>query len=214
MPEKQFDFSIRMDKENSTPELEPFDIMVTPDTKGPKSVAVLMFFGGLLLILLAFGDFQLSQQDDLTDAEIEIILETPNADLNTDISNDDYQKFHDSARQGYLIRAAGLAISGSLIVLGAPFLYSLNKKGAYLGIEGAAIGLVTGVIGSMMINEAAVEYLSGPLLLTYKLLTYSCGICMLICGAMTSLPLVNARARMALNGKHKVKIKIDDGGEE
>ena len=214
MSEKQFDFSIRMDKENSTPELEPFDITVTPDTKGPKSVAILMFFGGLLLILLAFGDFQLSQQEDLTDEEIEIILETPNADLDTDISNDDYQKFHDSARQGYLIRAAGLAISGSLIVLGAPFLYSLNKKGAYLGIEGAAIGLVTGVLGSMMINDAAVEYLSGPLLLTYKLLTYSCGICMLICGAMTSLPLVNARARMALNGKHKVKIKTDYEGEE
>lgn len=214
MSEKQFDFSIRMDKENSTPELEPFDITVTPDTKGPKSVAILMFFGGLLLILLAFGDFQLSQQEDLTDEEIEIILETPNADLDTDISNDDYQKFHDSARQGYLIRAAGLAISGSLIVLGAPFLYSLNKKGAYLGIEGAAIGLVTGVFGSMMINDAAVEYLSGPLLLTYKLLTYSCGICMLICGAMTSLPLVNARARMALNGKHKVKIKTDSEGEE
>ncbi len=214
MSEKQFDFSIRMDKENSTPELEPFDITVTPDTKGPKSVAILMFFGGLLLILLAFGDFQLSQQEDLTDEEIEIILETPNADLETDISNDDYQKFHDSARQGYLIRAAGLAISGSLIVLGAPFLYSLNKKGAYLGIEGAAIGLVTGVLGSMMINDAAVEYLSGPLLLTYKLLTYSCGICMLICGAMTSLPLVNARARMALNGKHRVKIKADSEGEE
>ena len=214
MSEKQFDFSIRMDKENSTPELEPFDITVTPDTKGPKSVAILMFFGGLLLILLAFGDFQLSQQEDLTDEEIEIILETPNADLDTDISNDDYQKFHDSARQGYLIRAAGLAISGSLIVLGAPFLYSLNKKGAYLGIEGAAIGLVTGVLGSMIINDAAVEYLSGPLLLTYKLLTYSCGICMLICGAMTSLPLVNARARMALNGKHKVKIKTDSEGEE
>ena len=214
MSEKQFDFSIRMDKENSTPELEPFDITVTPDTKGPKSVAILMFFGGLLLILLAFGDFQLSQQEDLTDEEIEIILETPNADLETDISNDDYQKFHDSARQGYLNRAAGLAISGSLIVLGAPFLYSLNKKGAYLGIEGAAIGLVTGVLGSMMINDAAVEYLSGPLLLTYKLLTYSCGICMLICGAMTSLPLVNARARMALNGKHNVKIKTDSEGEE
>ena len=214
MSEKQFDFSIRMDKENSTPELESFDITVTPDTKGPKSVAILMFFGGLLLILLAFGDFQLSQQEDLTDEEIEIILETPNADLDTDISNDYYQKFHDSARQGYLIRAAGLAISGSLIVLGAPFLYSLNKKGAYLGIEGAAIGLVTGVLGSMMINDAAVEYLSGPLLLTYKLLTYSCGICMLICGAMTSLPLVNARARMALNGKHKVKIKTDSEGEE
>ena len=214
MSEKQFDFSIRMDKENSTPEFEPFDITVTPDTKGPKSVAILMFFGGLLLILLAFGDFQLSQQEDLSDEEIEIILETPNADLDTDISNDDYQKFHDSARQGYLIRAAGLAISGSLIVLGAPFLYSLNKKGAYLGIEGAAIGLVTGVLGSMMINDAAVEYLSGPLLLTYKLLTYSCGICMLICGAMTSLPLINARARMALNGKHKVKIKADSEGEE
>ena len=123
MSEKQFDFSIRMDKENSTPELEPFDITVTPDTKGPKSVAILMF-SEVYLILLAFGDFQLSQQEDLTDEEIEIILETPNADLDTDISNDDYQKFHDSARQGYLIRAAGLAISGSLIVLGAFALFT------------------------------------------------------------------------------------------
>ncbi len=214
MSRKQFDFSIRMDKENSTPKSDPFDMTVTPDTKGPKSVAVLMFFGGLLLILLAFGDFQLSQLDDLTDEEIEIILETPNADVDTEITNEDYQKFHDSARQGYLIRAAGLAISGSLIVIGSPFLYSLNKKGAYLGIEGAAIGLVTGVIGSMMVSDAAGEYLSGPLLLTYKLLTYSCGICMLICGALTSLPLFNARARMALSGNNKVRIKPNLESEE
>ena len=61
----------------------------------------------------------------------------------------------------------------------------------------------------MMINDAAVEYLSGPLLLTYKLLTYSCSICMLICGAMTSLPLVNARAKNGIVRKHKVKIKAD-----
>ena len=101
-----------------------------------------------------------------------------------------------------------------MIVLGAPFLYSLNKKGAYLGIEGAAIGLVTGVIGSMLINDAADQFLSGPLLLTYELLTYSCGICMLICGALTSLPLVNARARMALNGNKKVRIKSDSESEE
>tara|TARA_B100001769_G_C21898017_1_gene484996 strand:- start:98 stop:742 length:645 start_codon:yes stop_codon:yes gene_type:complete len=214
MSEKQFDFSIRMDKENSTPESEPFDMTVKPDTKGPKSVAVLMFFGGLVLILLAFGDFQLSQLEDLSDEEIDLILETPNSDIDTEITNEEYQEFHDSARQGYLIRAAGLAISGSLIVIGAPFLYSLNKKGAYLGIEGAAIGLVTGVIGSMLINDAADQFLSGPLLLTYELLTYSCGICMLICGALTSLPLVNARARMALNGNKKVRIKTDSESEE
>ena len=214
MSEKQFDFSIRMDKENSTPESEPFDMTVTPDTKGPKSVAVLMFFGGLVLILLAFGDFQLSQLEDLSEEEIDIILETPNSDIDTEITIEEYQDFHDSARQGYLIRAAGLAISGSLIVIGAPFLYSLNKKGAYLGIEGAAIGLVTGVIGSMMINDAAEQFLSGPLLLTYELLTYSCGICMLVCGALTSLPLVNARARMALNGNKKVRIKTDSESEE
>lgn len=196
------------------PLLNQSDMTVTPDTKGPKSVAVLMFFGGLVLILLAFGDFQLSQLEDLSDEEIDLILETPNSDIDTEITNEEYQEFHDSARQGYLIRAAGLAISGSLIVIGAPFLYSLNKKGAYLGIEGAAIGLVTGVIGSMLINDAADQFLSGPLLLTYELLTYSCGICMLICGALTSLPLVNARARMALNGNKKVRIKTDSESEE
>ena len=204
--EKQFDFSIRMDKEDSVPLQEDINFSIKPDTKGPKTVAVLMLLGGLLLLLLAYGDFQLSQKEDLTQGEIDIVLETPNSDIDTEISTEDYQKFHDSARQGYLIRAAGLAISGALIVVGSPFLFRLNKKGALLGLEGAIIGLVTGVLGSVLINDSAELYLSGPLLLTYRILTYLCGICMVVCGALTSLPLLNARARMALDGANKVKL--------
>lgn len=205
MSDKQFDFSIRMDKENSVPEDVRLDLSIKADTKGPKTVAVLMLMGGIMLLLLAYGDFQLSQKGDLSQEEIDIILETPNSDIDTEITNEDYQKFHDSARQGYLIRAAGLAIAGILIVIGSPYLFMLNKKGAFLGIEGAAIGFVTGVMGSIMIHNSAEEFLSGPLLLTYQILMYLCGVCMLVCGALTSLPLLNARARMALNGDSKVK---------
>ncbi|MDP6333503.1 MAG: hypothetical protein QF479_02595 [Candidatus Poseidoniaceae archaeon] len=206
MSDKQFDFSIRMDKENSVPQEERLDFAIKADTKGPKTVAVLMLIGGIILLLLAYGDFQLSQKEDLTQEEVEIILETPNSDIDTEITAEDYQKFHDSAKQGYLIRAAGLAISGVLIVIGSPYLFMLNKKGALLGIEGAAIGLITGVMGSIIINNSAEQYLSGPLLLTYRILMYLCGVCMLVCGALTSLPLLNARARMALNGGGKVKL--------
>lgn len=213
MSEKQFDFSIRMDKEDSVPEEEDFDFAIKPDTKGPKTVAVLMLLGGILLLLLAYGDFQLSQKEDLTQAEIDIVLETPNSNVDTEITSEDYQEFHDSARQGYLIRAAGLAISGLLIVIGSPYLFMLNKKGALLGIEGAGIGLVTGVLGSVLINNSAEQYLSGALLLTYRILMYLCGVCMLVCGALTSLPLLNARARMALNGGHKVKLATNKDTE-
>jgi hypothetical protein len=205
MNDKQFDFSIRMDKENSVPDDLRLDLSIKPDTKGPKTVAVLMLLGGIMLLLLAYGDFQLSQKDDLTEAEIDLVLETPNSNVDTEITNEEYQNFHDSARQGYLIRAAGLAIAGSLIAIGSPFLFMLNKKGALLGIEGAAIGFFTGIMGSILINNSAEEYLSGPLLLTYRILMYLCGVCMLACGALTSLPLLNARARMALNGDSKVK---------
>ena len=75
-----------------------------------------------------------------------------------------------------------------------------------MGVEGAAIGLIMGVFGSILINDAASEFLAGPLILTYKIFTYLCGVCMFICGALTSLPLLNARARMALNGGNKVKV--------
>ena len=172
MNDKQFDFSIRMDKENSVPDDVRLDLSIKPDTKGPKTVAILMLLGGIMLLLLAYGDFQLSQKDDLTEAEIDLVLETPNSNVDTEITNEEYQNFHDSARQGYLIRAAGLAIAGSLIVIGSPFLFMLNKKGALLGIEGAGIGFFTGIMGSILINNSAEEYLSGPLLLTYRILMF------------------------------------------
>ena len=92
MSEKQFDFSIRMDKEDSVPKEEDFDFAIKPDTKGPKTVAVLMLFGGILLLLLAYGDFQLSQKEDLTQAEIDIVLETPNSDIDTEITKDEVIK--------------------------------------------------------------------------------------------------------------------------
>jgi hypothetical protein len=206
MTEKQFDFSIRMDNEDSIPNSEPIDFSVRPDTKGPKTVAILMFLGGLLLVVLAYGDFQLSQLSDLSQQEIDMILETPNNDVETEITTEDYQDFHDAARNGYLLRSVGLLVSGVLLIIGAPILFKLNKKGAHLGLLGATIGLTIGIAGSMLVNDAAGQYLSGPLILTYKILMYLCGVCMFICGALTSLPLLNARARMALNGSNKVRI--------
>jgi len=49
-----------------------------------------------------------------------------------------------------------------------------------------------------------VNSLTGPLLLTYEISTYFCGVCMVTCLSLAALPLLNARARLALYSNPKV----------
>jgi len=205
MSEKKFDFSIIMDEnETSTPSDIWGDIPIKPDRKGPKTIAVMIFIGGLLILFQAYSDFTANGLEDVPDSEVERLLETPNSQSETPITPEQYQQFHDDARNsgGYLIRSIGLFISGSLVLFGSVNLFRLLSSGPKIATLGAGIGFISGLYGSHLIRVASDDNLGGALLLTYEIFTYLCGTCMFLCGAFSVLPLINARARAALD-EHK-----------
>ena len=203
--------SIMMGKEDSIPEGPQFpsDILaVRADKKGPQTVAILLIIGAILIAGQAYGDWQLNSAQDLSDSEAEEILVALNSQGGEELSVEDYQDFHDAARDsgGYLLRASGLGLAAILILIGAPLLFKLNPLGAKLSIAGASIGFLGGVAGSYQLNQAAMETLHGPLSFTYEIMMYLCGVCMAICIALAVMPLFNAAARMALYGEDKVTL--------
>ena len=201
--------SIMMGKEDSIPEGPQFpsDILaVRADKKGPKTVAILLMIGAILIAIQAYGDWGLNSAQDLSDSEVEEVLITLNSQSEVELSVDEYQSFHDAARDsgGYLIRAIGLGLAAIMILIGAPLLFKLNPLGAKLSIAGATIGFIGGVVGSYQLNQAAIETLHGPLSLTYEIMMYLCGVCMAVCIALAVMPLFNVAARMALSGEDKI----------
>lgn len=211
MTEKKFDFSIIMEDDNDA---VPDDIWggvpVREDRKGPKTIAILIFIGGLMILFQAYSDFQSHSLEDIPANEVDRLLEAPNSQSDTPITNEEYQQFHDDAREsgGYLIRSIGLFISGTLITIGSINLFRLLKSGPKIATTGAGIGFVSGLYGSHLIRIASDENLSGALLLTYEIFTYLCGTCMFLCGAFSALPLINARARAALKDSSSKKVEL------
>ena len=202
MGEKQFDFSIIMNEDDkSVPSDVWGDIPIKPDRRGPKTIAVMIFIGGLLILFQAYSDFTANGLEDIPDSEVERLLETPNSQSETPITPEQYQQFHDDARDsgGYLIRSIGLFVSGALVTFGSVNLFRLLSSGPKIATLGAGIGFISGLYGSHLIRVASDDNLDGALLLTYEIFTYLCGTCMFLCGAFSALPLINARARAALD---------------
>jgi hypothetical protein len=203
--------SIMMGKEDSIPEGPQFpsDILaVRADKKGPKTVAILLMMSAILLAIFAFENLQSYSAEDLNNSDVEVIIGQPNSQGEEQLSVEDYQEYHDAAREsgGYLLIAIGLGLAAILIFIGSPLLFKLNPLGAKLSIAGASIGFLGGVAGSYQLNQAAIETLHGPLLLTHQLLMYLCGVCMAVCVALAVMPLFNVAARMALYGEDKVTL--------
>ncbi len=202
MSEVDLGFSMRMDENQPEPVMPENLFTIRPDTKGPKSVAVILFFGAILLFFLAYSDVALHQAIDLSTEEVETILTTPNSqgDGSEDVTAEQYQDFHDEARAsgGYAVRGYGLGLGGLLIFIGSILLFRLKSLGAILSVSGASIGLVAGIIGSVLVKGAADATLVGVLLLTYEITVYLCGVCMVMCLGIAALPLINARSRLAL----------------
>ncbi|MDE0857049.1 MAG: hypothetical protein OSA38_00575 [Candidatus Poseidoniaceae archaeon] len=208
MSDLDLGFTMRMDDADAVP-APPVDMFaVRPDPKGPKTVAVLILLGAILLAYQAYGDYQFHNAEDLSDSEVETLLITPNSQASDadDLTVEQYQEFHDQARDsgGYGLRAAGFAITALMMMIGSVLLFQLKPLGAWLNVIGAGIGLTTGVAGSWLVGGAAVNSLTGPLLLTYEISTYFCGVCMVTCLSLAALPLLNARARLALYSNPKV----------
>ena len=172
---------------------------IRPDLKGPKNIAILLFISAFLVSGMGYQDWQL-HHGGLNDAQIEVFLTTPNSQEGEPTSVEDYRDFEASVQEesGYLIRAVALLSTSICLLVGSVLLHRLQRRGALLCVVGASTGLVGGVAGSIIINQNAQEYLGEAMKLTYEIWVYLCGSIMGLCLAVTALPLLNARARLAL----------------
>lgn len=195
------DFSIRMkDDDGIAPPASIF--APRPDKKGPKTIAILLIFGSLLMIVIGFGDIQNSLAKDFPEADLEPILENyQNQEVN--ITAEDYQEYHDEVRDegAYSVRGYSLFVGGLLVLVGGFMLFRLKLLGVKLAISGSLIGLIGGFAGTWMMVGVSGEILPKGVTEITRLMAYMCGICMSICVALAILPIINSSARMALDQK-------------
>ena len=172
---------------------------VRPDRSGPRNLAVLLMLGALVVLWMGYADLQ-AHRIGLSDDQVSTLIATPNAQGGEPTTLEDFRTFENDARdQGaFLTLAVSLLTSGAMVLIGSALLFRLRRVGAYLCTAGAAIGLLGGVVGSIMIRGTAQDHLGDALAFTYEAWVYLCGAMMGLCLAMAALPLLNLRARMAL----------------
>ena len=191
--------SIRMNDDDG---LAPpaFIFAPRPDKKGPKTIAILLIMGSLIMISVGWGDIQNSMRDDFPEEGNDIISNFDNND-EVNVTIEEYQEFHDEIRDNgyYTIRGYSLTIGGGLLIVGGVMLFRLNVIGAKLSITGAIIGLIGGLSSSWLMAQTSTDIFQEEVAMIFKVWSYLCGFCMVICLAMAALPVLNASARAALS---------------
>jgi uncharacterized membrane protein len=194
-------FSIRMSGDDGL--APPAEIFATrPDEKGPKTVAILLIAGAMLMIFVGFGDLQNANSNDLSQEDLDTLL-TNVRNQGDNITDEQYQQFHDDIRESgaYSIRGWSLMIGGIVVGLAGVLLFKLNLQGPKMAMCGAGIGFIGGTYGSWTIKTLSESALPEAMVLANEILTYVCGVCMVLCLALAGLPLMNASAKAALNQK-------------
>ena len=193
------EFSIRMkDDDGIAPPASIF--APRPDEKGPKTIAILLIIGALLMGFTSFGDIQMSFTDDLSQEELDTLLSNVRNN-GENITDEEYQDYHDETRdQGaYSLRGWSVFVGAVLILLGGVLLFSLNVNGPKFALAGSFIAAAGGLYANWTIYTVSLEMLPPSLILANKILGYFCGSCMVICASLAALPLFNAAARAALS---------------
>ncbi len=180
--------------------MDPWAIDPRPDRRGPRSIAVLLALGAVLLGLAGLDALQHHALEDLPAGQVEMTIETPNLNDDVEVTPEQYQAFHDEARDSgaYAWRGWSLVAGMSLVVIGSVGLYALKPWGARLSCLGAVVGLVGGSIGGFRFQAAAEATMEGMLVDTQTYLALACSVMTGLCLAMAAMPLFNHRARLAL----------------
>lgn len=174
-----------------------------PDKKGPKTIAILLIIGAMLMGATAIGDFQSSQAEDLPQKELDDLLTNVRTSNGENITDAEYQEYHDEVRESgaYTIRGGSVMAGAILIFVGGVMLFRLKSMGPKLVITGSIIAAIGGAYANLEIYSLSKEMLPPSLILANKILGYLCGFCMVICASLAILPLFNSAARAALDQK-------------
>lgn len=174
-------------------------VVLLPDRSGPRNVAVILLFGALVLGLTGIDALRQGALEDLPIGQVEMTIETPQQS-GDDITVEDYEAFHDLAKErgAYAWRGWSMSVGMGLVAIGAVGLFFLKPWGPQLAVIGATLSLVGGVVAGFRFQEAAEATLEGLLVETQWQFMLACGASSGLCLAVAALPLLNARARLAL----------------
>lgn len=180
--------------------MDPWSIDPRPDRRGPRSIAVLLLLGAVLLGLAGLDALQHGALEDLPDGQVEMTIETPNLNDEIEVTPEQYQAFHDEARDSgaYAWRGWSLVIGMTSVAVGSLGLYALKPWGPRLASLGAIVALVGGSVGGFRFQAAAEATMEGMLVDTQTYLALACSVMTGLCLAMAAMPLFNHRARLAL----------------
>ncbi len=184
---------------------------IRPDHKGPKTVGILLIVFSVFLAFVAKADLDLANTEEVSDAYMEQILETPNQQ-GDNVSFEQYQAYHQEVNDnnGYQIRGISLAIGSATGIIGGILLYRMKPIGGKIALSGALVAFVGGIIGNRIFYDAANEHLNGTIQDNAEYFGYACGVCTFFVAALALLPLINARARLAFDEANRVELVQDD----
>jgi len=179
-------------------------IDLRPDTSGPRNVAVILVLGAVLLGLTGVDALRQGMVEDLPLEQVETTIKTPNLS-GDEVTVEQYEAFHDLARDNgaYALRGWSLTVGMSLVLIGAVGLYRLRLWGPRLASAGALVSTVGATVAGFRFHDAAKATMEGLLVDTQWHVTLACGVSSGLCLAVAALPLLNVRARLALEPKEE-----------
>ena len=174
-------------------------IDLRPDRSGPRNVAIILMIGAVLLGLTGVDALRQGMMDDLPLEQVETTIKTPNLS-GDEVTVEQYEAFHDLARQNgaYALRGWSLTVGMSMVLVGAAGLFRLQLWGPRLASVGALVATVGSTVAGFRFHEAAQATMQGLLVDTQWHVTLACGASSGLCVAIAALPLLNVRARLAL----------------
>ena len=184
---------------------------VQPDRTGPKNLAVLLFFGSLLVLWMGYADLQ-AHRYGLSEGQVETLLATPNAQGGEPTTVEDFRTFEEEARSenAFLLRAVSLLTSGGLLLVGALLLFRLQRQGSdgqtksHHGAADVHPSLVSGQQRFFQVDSCRTPNHQACTNTSKQSDDCSCT------AQIGAKPLLNLRARLALL---PVKLVIDDESE-
>ena len=150
---------------------------IRPDHKGPKTVAILLIVFSIVLGFVAKADLDLANTEEVSDAYMEQILETPNQQ-GDNVSFEQYQAYHQEVNDnnGYQIRGSLCNRKCNRHHRRHSTLQDETDWGK-IALSGALVAFVGGIVGNMVFYDAANKHLNGTIRDNAEYFGYACGIC-------------------------------------
>ena len=177
-------------------------IPIQPNSTIPVTIGLLLILFGLLIAFEGYAQLEYQGAANMDESYAEDIVDAINQNPDSNITVEDYQDFHDDLRHNYyyFAYAWGGMIGGILLFAGGVQLMRKQRIGVNLALGGNGILLITAIyLGTQSSGYGIMSF-------SYQLTAGVCGICSMMCGLISALPILHKAGKAALEGEPVTKV--------